>query len=199
MNYLTLREKMSLATIALMGMLAVPSTVCAGTNALGEDVPKQGSLPSVSEDDVGSNTPATTGSQVAVGRNLESGEVPALAGGEQGTATLVPLVGKATTGPAGPLLFAVAPSGIVTLNLSTGAINYCVAFSNLSSGTPIGKCQKLGAISPTGLSGNARLDATNGHAFVTNTATGLITECYLGFYTNNGAPFGSCIAQQLQP
>ena len=107
-----------------------------------------------------------------------------------GTTAVIPL----------PLLVAVGPQGIVTLNQNTGVVNFCVGYSYLGSGVPFGKCKKMGSISPTGLAGNARLDATgNYHAFVTNTATGAVLECYLGFYSGNGMPFGSCILQTVEP
>jgi hypothetical protein len=104
------------------------------------------------------------------------------------------------TAPIVPPLVAVASNGIVTLNVSTGAVNFCVGFTYLNTGVPFGKCKKLGAIVSTGLTGNARLDITsNSHAFITNVSTGAVLICYLGFDTWSGIPTGSCYAQKLQP
>ncbi len=182
-----LRGKVSLIVITLVGVLVTPSVLYSA---------EQSSSPAVELGNSGKNAPSTSKYQSAAGRYLEPGEVTDLAE-ERSTATPSLLVGNAA---AGPFLVSAAQYGIVSLSQTTGAINFCAGYTYLNSGMPFGKCKKIGTISPTGLLGNARIDATsNTHAFVTNTATGLVVECYLGFNSGSGEPVGSCISQQLQP
>ncbi len=183
----SIRAKLNPALWLVIGVLVAPSTLHGASHD---------SLQASEHGDNGSNTAVMPKHQSAAGRYLEPGEVPLVAE-EQGTAGPSHMVGNAG---AGSFLISAASSGIVSLNQTTGAINFCVGYSYLNTGTPFGKCKKIGSISPAGLLGNARIDATsNYHAFVTNTSTGLVVECYLGFYTNNGEPFGKCISLQLQP
>jgi len=187
-HHLGLSARRSLLSIALLGLLvgAAPAGAVPGEQAL-------------------AGKPAVADYQGAVGRYLEPGESSDLAE-EQGAATpellagndqnLIAL-GKATDSP---FLFALASNGIVSLNQGTGAVNFCVGYTYLNTGTPFGKCKKLGAISSVGLAGNARIDVTsNVHVFITNIVTGLVLECYLGHNTSTGVPSGSCISQQIQP
>lgn len=184
---LAARGKVSLVAITLLVMLIAPSAISAE---------ERSSVPKIEQGDNRNDTPSSSRYQSAAGRYLEPGEVSDLAE-EQGISTLPGLVGGDA---AGSFLIAAAQSGIVSLNQTTGSINFCVGYSYLNSGTPFGKCKKIGTISPTGLLGNARIDTTsNVHAFVTNTATGLVVECYLGFSSGNGEPLGKCISLQLQP
>jgi|SRR5215469_17136530 len=88
---------------------------------------------------------------------------------------------------------AAATNGIVVVNDVTGAISWCNSAIS-STGTPVGRCLAVGAISPTSLSGNVRIQIIQGDVgMILNAATGNVVECSL-VETSTGQPTGSCAA-----
>lgn len=90
------------------------------------------------------------------------------------------------------LVTASSPGGLVIVNEANGNIWHCTPLISGSSFDPLGQCARIGLISTTSLSGNARINmGTNTTAFVTNSQTAVVVQCSL-MASSSGTPLGKC-------
>ena len=102
-------------------------------------------------------------------------------------------------GPAGPVLQATGPAGIVFLDTGNGTISYCTnpVDTNPTPVAPLGKCMGIGAIPSFGLA-NLRaggfVAASGGNTFfVGNLSNGVVIQCAAAYNSTTQQGSGSCI------
>lgn len=106
----------------------------------------------------------------------------------------------ATPAFASAYVSAQAISGLLLVNVKTGAIIFC---PGTNSGTsPTGTCAKIGTFSNTRPFADMQVTVSPDNpsfpiGFVTNTDTGVVYECVLT--SSNGSPNGSCTGQSVPP
>jgi hypothetical protein len=95
-------------------------------------------------------------------------------------------------------LHAPAQGGTVIVNQTNGSVTYCVAqvTATIITGTPTGKCAKIGTLPTLVLSGPLSISTASANAFIVNVNTGALFNCALT--STNGSPTGTCLTSQAQ-